>query len=591
MIKKILKYTFIITISMFVACLLFIFTISGITIGMLYPQNSSVTLQDNTVLEIPINGLLNERTAENSVMSLLGTDDISSNSLENILAAIKEAQENASVKAIYLRGGFFQASPAAAEEIRQALSTFKQSGKPIIAYADAYSQASYYVCSVANTLLLNPLGQIDWHGLASEPIFYKDLLAKFGIRMEVFKVGTYKSAVEPYTMTEMSDANRQQVTSYLQSIWSHMAGNVSRSRKIHPDSLQVYADRYITLAPGKQITQIKMADKLAYIDETRTLLKKAIHLNENEQLQIVSPAQLADIRQVNKPTQEDEIAVYYAYGDIVSTPLTGIGSNATICAPDVIQDLEELGNDEHIKAVVLRINSGGGSAYASEQIWRSIRLLSKKKPIVVSMGGMAASGAYYIACGANHLMALPTTLTGSIGIFGIIPDASELLTEKLNLHFDEVKTNEHATFGTQARPMNVTERHLMQQYINRGYDLFVKRVSEGRHIKAESVNKLAQGRVWTGTQAKENGLIDEIGTLEDAIKRAAKMGKTNTYDVVHYPKQKPWYELLLEEKGRNYIEGEVKQLLGDYYAPLRFLKSSTRQDFIQTRIPYLPNIH
>ena len=480
---------------------------------------------------------------------------------------------------------------ATAQELRKALVDFKKSKKFILAYADNYSQGSYYIASAADKVLVNPSGIVDWHGLASQPIFFTDLLKKVGVKMQVFKVGTYKSAVEPYILTKMSDANREQVSSFVGDIWKNICADVASSRKISIEGLNAYADHYITFADAKDYVKAHLVDGLAYADEVRTLLRT---LSQQDKVNFIAPADLAKLAE--KKSGDGTIAVYYAQGNIVDAVADNsfMSNESYIVGPKVVEDLDRLANDDNIKAVVLRINSGGGSAYASEQMWRAIQLLKKKKPVVVSMSGMAASGGYYMSCGADYIVAEPTTLTGSIGIFGMIPDASELLTDKLGLHFDMVKTNKGSDFGAQGRAFNADEANVMQQYVNRGYRLFISRVAAGRHITPEQVDHIGQGRVWTGSQALKIKLVDKLGTLDDAIAEAASRAKLKDYDVLSTPNKESWVDQILNSTvKRDYMEEKLRTTLGVYYAPLQFvgtLNGMSAKDYLQARIYYIPNI-
>lgn len=553
---------------------------------LLVVSGSSIpTLRPNSILKIELNGALEERYEDSPLNDLLG-EDYPTIGLEQILTSINRAAHDKNIKAIYLdAGNLSQATPAMAEEIRLALNEFKESGKPVISYGDNYSQTNYYICSMADEVILNPSGQISWQGLVSEPIFYKDLLQRIGVKMQVFRVGSYKSAVEPFTSTEMSAANREQIESYLGSIWKNMLQDVARSRHIGQDTLNRYADDFLSLAPATELVSKHLADTLLYREDVQNYLKKKLKLKQNPQ--IITPAGLENIPQ--STGKKEKIAVYYAFGDIVENPSSMNFSE--IASKKVCKDLAELADDNQIKAVVIRINSGGGSAYASEQIWHSIQTLKSKKPVIISMGGMAASGGYYMACAGNEIVTLPSTLTGSIGIFGMIPDMSNLLKDKLGLNFDAVKTNRHADFGTLSRPFNPEETALMQKYIENGYQLFLKRVSEGRGLSLKQTAQLAEGRVWTGAQALKNGLADRTGSLQTALERAAQKAGIGEYSVVSYPKPQKWYETLLQDQQTDYLQSSLKSALGDYYQHIQFINKVNAMDPIQARMPYEPNIN
>lgn len=560
-------------------------------IVMAISSSDTPSVKNGTVLRIQLSGTLNERAKENPFAQYLNNDIAQTQGLDDIITAIKTAQTNDKIRGIYLEGGTLISDMATAQELRKALVDFKKSKKFILAYADNYSQGSYYIASAADKVLVNPSGIVDWHGLASQPIFFTDLLKKVGVKMQVFKVGTYKSAVEPYILTKMSDANREQVSSFVGDIWKNICTDVASSRKISIEGLNAYADHYITFADAKDYVKAHLVDGLAYADEVRTLLRM---LSQQDKVNFIAPADLAKLAE--KKSGDGTIAVYYAQGNIVDAVADNsfMSNESYIVGPKVVEDLDRLANDDNIKAVVLRINSGGGSAYASEQMWRAIQLLKKKKPVVVSMSGMAASGGYYMSCGADYIVAEPTTLTGSIGIFGMIPDASELLTDKLGLHFDMVKTNKGADFGAQGRAFNADEANVMQQYVNRGYRLFISRVAAGRHITPEQVDHIGQGRVWTGSQALKIKLVDKLGTLDDAIAEAASRANLKDYDILSTPNKESWVDQILNSTvKRDYMEEKLRTTLGVYYAPLQFvgtLNGMSAKDYLQARIYYIPNI-
>lgn len=550
-------------------------------------SDTQPTVSDGSVLRIELNGTVSERATENPFAELMGNKALVSQGLDDLLKAIKVAKTNDKIKGIYLEGGLLSADFASLEELRKALVDFKQSKKFVVAYADQYTQGSYYLASAADKVWLNPSGMLDWHGIASQPIFFTDLMKKVGVKMQVFKVGTFKSAVEPYILTEMSEPNRQQVQSFIGDIWQHFCQDVSASRKISTDSLNAFADRYVTFAEANDYVRLKMVDELTYIDQVRTKLQK---LSQQDKVNFISPAELAKL---DVPaSSSNDIAIYYAEGTIVdvSTQSPLNSTQSEIVGSKVVSDLDKLAKDESVKAVVLRINSGGGSAYASEQMWRAVQQLKAKKPVVVSMSGMAASGGYYLSCGADYIVADKTTLTGSIGIFGMVPDASELLTDKLGLHFDVVKTNVSSDFGAMGRGFNAAESAAMQNYVNRGYRLFLKRVADGRKMTPEQVDKIAQGRVWTGNQALKIKLVDKLGTLNDAVAEAAKRAKLQDYAICTFPAKTPWFEQLMNETTqRDYLEEKLQSALGVYYEPLRFVSTYDKHNVLQARMFYVPN--
>ena len=488
---------------------------------------------------------------------------------------------------------FSSDSYASLEALRRALADFKKSGKWIIAYGDSYTQGTYYLASVADKVYLNPEGSLDWHGIASQPMFFKDLMAKFGVKMQLSKVGTYKSAPEMFTADQMSDANREQITAYINGIWENVLKDVSASRKISIDSLNAYADNLTMFNDTKTLIAKKLIDGVMYTDEVKDVVRKQLKLDADATIPQLGLADMANVK--DNGSDGEEIAIYYAVGDIVDGDAQGLTSQGPVIDAQVVcKDIEKLAKDDDVKAVVLRVNSGGGSAYASEQIWHQIEMLKKKKPVVVSMGGMAASGGYYISCGSNWIVSEPTTLTGSIGIFGMFPDASGLLKEKLGVKFDEVKTNKNSTFGTMARPFNEEEMGYLNTYIDRGYKLFRKRVADGRKLSVEDVEKIAQGRVWLGQDALKNKLVDQLGSLDDAVAKAAKLAKLDKYYTANYPGQPDMLDQLfssVSDSSDSYLDEVMRANLGEFYEPLMLLHDITHQNAIQARIPFLPNIH
>ena len=559
-------------------------------VGMIASGSSAKDVSENSVMVLNMSGMLDERS-ESSFMDELNGGTVGTIGLDDVLEAIGKAKDNDKIKGIYIEAGMLSAdSYASLAAIRNALLDFKKSGKWIVAYGDVYTQGTYYVASVADKVFLNPSGQIDWHGISSQPVFLTDLRAKFGVKMQLAKVGTYKSAPEMYTADKMSDANREQVTAYVNGIWQNVCKAVSESRKISVEQLNAYADNFITLNDPKDFVKYKFVDKLIYTDQIDAEINKLLKQDADDNINTVSLAEMKVVK--SKEEKGEEIAVYYAYGNIVDNATGGMLSNEhNIVSKTVCDDLKALMDNDDVKAVVLRINSGGGSAYASEQIWHYMEMLKKEKPVVVSMGGMAASGGYYISSGANWIVAEPTTLTGSIGIFGMFPDFSGLLTEKLGVKFDEVKTNKHSAFGTPARPFNEEEMRYLNNYIDRGYALFRSRVAQGRKMKVEQVDKIAQGRVWLGQDALKVKLVDELGGLDKAVAKAAQLAKLKEYHTAAYPGKTSWVDQLLNNlSGESYINAQARQALGEYYEPFMLMKDINNQSAIQARIPFKLNI-
>lgn len=559
-------------------------------VGMVASGSSAKDVADNTVFVINLEGQLQERSVDNPFSQYLG-GAASTIGLDDLLDGIKKAKENDKIKGIYIEAGAFAPdSYASLQAVRKALVDFKKSGKWIVAYGDMYTQATYYVASVADKVYLNPSGQIDWHGLASQTMFLKDALAKFGVRMQVVKVGAYKSATEMFTGDKMSDANREQVTAFLGGIWQNVCQDVAKSRKVSVGQLNQYADNFITFAEPKSYVGMKLVDGLLYHDQLKDEVKKLMKLGKDDDISTIGLAGIMNVPGGNE--EGDEIAVYYAYGDIVDGASGALSqSESVIDGTKVSKDLENLADDDDVKAVVVRINSGGGSAYASEQIWRAIQLVKAKKPVVVSMGGMAASGGYYMSCSANWIVAEPTTLTGSIGIFGMFPDMSGLVTQKLGVKFDEVKTNKNSAFGTMARPFSEEEMAYLSSYISRGYSLFRQRVADGRHMSVDAVEKVAQGHVWVGQDALKIKLVDQLGGLDDAVAKAAKLAKLDEYYTASYPGKADWLDQFTSAMSSgSYIDNQMRVAMGEYYSTFMLLKDINKQSAIQARIPYMVNI-
>lgn len=590
--KDFFKFTFA-TVTGIVLSGIILFVIGMVTLfGIISSSDTETVVKENSIMKLELNGTLVERTEENPMGLLTGLfqEESSTYGLDDILASIKKAKENKDIKGIYIKANVLNAQYASLQSIRNALLDFKKSGKFIVSYSDTYTQKLYYLSSVSDKVLLNPKGAIEWIGLSAQPMFYKGLLEKLGVEMQIFKVGTYKSAVEPFIATEMSPANREQVTAFLGSMWGQVVQGVSASRKISKDSLNAYADRMLLFYPAEESVKCGLVDTLIYQNDVRDYLKKLVKVDKDDKLSVLS---LEDMIGVKRNTPKDKsgniIAVYYASGEIIDQPLPA-ASEGAIVGTEVIRDLRKLKENDDVKAVVLRVNSPGGSAFASEQIWQAVKELKSKKPVIVSMGDYAASGGYYISCIADTIVAEPTTLTGSIGIFGMFPNVKGL-TDKLGLTTDVVKTNKLSDFGEMTRPFNEDEKGLMQMMITRGYNTFVGRCAEGRHMKKEAIEKIAEGRVWTGETAKKIGLVDVLGGIDKALEIALKKAKIDTYTIVSYPDKKDFLTSILDSKPTNYIESKIlKSNLGSYYNDFNLLKNIEQRNKIQARIPFELNI-
>ena len=562
--------------------------------GMVASSSGTPSLLDNSVMVLKLQGEISDKAEEDWLGEITG-NQFNQLGMNKILSAIHKAKKEDKVKGIYLETGILQTDYATLQEIRGALADFKKSGKWIIAYGDNFSQGGYYLSSVANKVYVNPEGNIDWHGIASQTQYIKDVAAKFGVHFTVVKVGKYKSFTEMYTEDKMSDANREQVSRYINGLWQQILTEVSASRNINKDSLNHYADGIMAFEDSQLLKSRKLVDGFCYYDEIRDVVKKQLGLKSDEKIH------QASMDDVNAAVEDgnalgDQIAVYYCQGNIVSAASSSLyGSGQEIVSKQVIKDLQELGDDDNIKAVVLRINSGGGEAYASEQLWRAVSMLNKKKPVVVSMGGMTASGAYYMSMGARYVMAQPTTLTGSIGIFGALPDWSDLMTQKLGFKYDEVKTNRHSSYGTAGSTRHWTpeEIGILQANVNRGYALFRKRVADGRKLPVEQVEQIAQGRVWLGTDAKSIKLVDGLGNLNDAIAKAAQLAKISDYGTQEYPASADWMDQLLDRvsgTSGSYLDEQLRLTLGDLYKPFMTIRNMKEKEPVQATLPFMLNI-
>lgn len=585
--KDFLKYTLATITGLVITSLLLFFIGIMIISGIVASSDTSVSVEKNSIMMLNLDGKLSERSIDMPWTKFLGSDK-ESIGLNDVLSAIKKAKDNKDIKGIYIQASSLDGSFASYQEIRDALADFKKSKKFIIAYSDGYTQGLYYIASVADKVLLNPLGAIEWKGLATQVMYLKNLYDKLGVEMQVFKVGTFKSAVEPLISTKMSDANRLQMNELLGSLWGKMVKDVAASRHLSAASLNEIADNGTAMFyEGKMCINTHLADSLIYKSDVKNLLKKEVGIDKDDDLNILSLADMMNVKdEVEKDKSGNEIAVYYASGEIVDQESQASLYSDMIVGEDMIKDLNDLRDDDDVKAVVLRVNSPGGSAFASDGIWHAVQQLKAKKPVVVSMGDYAASGGYYISCSANKIIAEPTTLTGSIGIFGIIPNFTKL-ANKVGLTFDGVKTNKMADFGAIGTPMSPEEKTLMQMQIANGYKTFTSRCAEGRRMTVTAIEKIAEGRVWTGEKAQKLGLVDELGNLDKAITIAAKLSKISAYSVSSYPEQEGFFSMLMKDRTDNYIKTKLlKSTLGSYYEAFSFINALQKQPVIQARMPF-----
>ena len=584
--KQFLKLTLASTLGLFLGTLL-LFIIALIVGSSLSSSGSKVTIEDNSLLKIDLNGTYVEQAVDNPfnlVIPGLPMDATPvQQGLDRLRLALRKAAANPKIKGIYLVSGTMVTGWVTAEEIRNALLAFKKSGKFIVAYGELLDQKEYYVCSVADTLYLNPEGMINLHGLSVNHPFYKETLDKIGVKPEIFRVGTFKSAVEPYLLTGMSDASRLQTKVYLNDLWGHLLDGMAAGRKLPKNTLETIASKNTLFEAAGDLVREHLADKLMYETDMEALLARKMGEKEWDDVHLVSIDDLYHSTEGAETAQRDKIAVLYAEGDIYESGTEGI------VAKDLIRDIQKIRKDSLIKAVVFRVNSRGGSAYASEQIWKAVQDLKRVKPVVVSMGDYAASGGYYISCGANSIVASPNTLTGSIGIFGMFFTFQEL-SQKVGLHYDVVKTYELSDLGDLNRPMTDLEKRKIQLHVERGYSLFVKRCSEGRRMSEASLRTIAEGRVWTGARAKQIGLVDAIGGIDKAFEIAARLGKVTQYRTVSYPEKKDYVTRLMEEVTGKTKMRLVREWLGEDFAPLLELKKSKFQTGILAKSD-LTDIH
>ena len=565
-------------------------------VGMIASDSASTKVKDNSVFVVKLDGAISERSEGSSVYSeLMNMGDMGSVGLDDMIASIRKAKDNENIKGIYLEGGSMSFdAPATAQQLRDALKDFKKSGKWILAYADDYYQASYYVASVADSIYLNGEGKIDFKGLGGKGEYMKGLYDKLGVKYLVAKVGKYKSYVERNTLTGMSDYDREQRSAYLNGIWNYWLKEISESRKVKAEDLnQLANDSIMFFAKTDDYLKSKLVDNILFPEEIKAKIKHRLNIGKDDDINQLTLSDMINVKS-KKSEEGDKIAIYYAYGSIVDAAAYNVIDDPEHCivGKSTAEDLRKLADDDDIKAVVFRVNSGGGSAVASEQIRHAVKLLKAKKPVVVSMGGMAASGGYWISSPANYIFAEPTTVTGSIGIFGLIPNFSGLVTDKLGVTFDGVTTNKFTDYQTDlilGKNTDDVMKHL-QTNIDAGYQSFLDIVSEGRGMKPAQVDSIAQGRVWLATDALNIKLVDKLGSLDDAIKKAAELAKLKEYHTTAYPGKSSWLDQLManENKGSyldSKLQAEIKVLLGDLYEPLMQFRQTIKDgSTIQARM-------
>lgn len=575
--KQFLKYTLATIVGVIVASFLGMFIFFGVLGAIAGSSDKATELKSNSVYQLDLAGSLVDRSEENpfaaAFAEAMGQPEQAIIGLDDVLANIEKAKIDENITGIYLKGGTLMGGFASIKEIRDALVDFKKSGKFVVAYADVYMQSNYYLASVADKIMLNPEGMLELKGLNAELVFFKNTLEKIGVEMQVVKVGTFKSAVEPYITTKMSDANRQQVTVYMSSIWNTMLKEISVSRKLSVDTLNAFADQMMMFQPTVKSQEYALVDSLVYADEVDSILNS--YTDEYKIVKHTAMNKVAD----SKKFEKDKVAVIYAVGAIDG------GDSEGIVSEELVETINDAANDESVKSVVFRVSSPGGSAYGSEQIWRALTKLKEKKPLIVSMGDYAASGGYYISCMADVIVAQPNTITGSIGIFGLIPNISGL-NNKLGLTYDGVKTNKLSDAVSVNRAFRPEERELMQNYVNRGYELFVKRCADGRKKTTDEIKAIAEGRVWTGEDALKIGLVDKIGGIDEAIALAVKKAKLKAYNVKEFPAKEDFATKFMKSFGEDIETRIMKAQLGEQYKIFREIQNVQKINGIQARLPY-----
>lgn len=588
--KQFFKYVLATVVGVVLSSILLFLIFFGIMAAIVSSIGSDkeFVVKDNSVLKISLAYPIEERTSKNPFEGGFNFANLSSDrlGLNDILARIKMAKEDDKIKGIYLDMSMVPSSFATLEEIRDALLDFKSSDKFILAYSEIYSQPAYYLASTADSVFLNPEGILDFRGFASQSMFFKGTLEKLGIEAQVIKVGTYKSAVEPFILDKMSEPNRLQVSSFLGSIYDHYLKGISNSRNIPVDSLRTIADE-LRVRSAEDAVAVKLMDGLKYKDEIISDLKKRLNVKEDKEINLVTIEKYSNPDARSKTNPKDRIAVVYASGEIVS----GEGSDSQIGSEKISRAIRKVREDEKVKAVVLRVNSPGGSALASDVIWREVKLTKEVKPIIVSMGDLAASGGYYIACAADSIFAQPNTITGSIGVFAVIPNLQNFFGNKLGITFDEVKTGKYSDLGNVSRPLTTDETGILQQQVDQIYFTFTKKVADGRNKDRSYIDSIGQGRVWTGEQALGLGLVDRLGSIENAIQSAAKMANIEEYRLVNYPALSDPIQSFLGNTSNNISVWFMKREMADAYPYYKQAKQIIEQTGVQARIPYTITIN
>lgn len=589
--KDFLKYT-LATVTGIIIFTLVVGMICVISlVGMAASDSATVNVKENSVFMIKLSGLVDERSTDNmNLLGMISGSEMSAIGLDDVLSSIRKAKENEDIKGIYIEAGAVEFdSYATVQTIRDALKDFKKSGKWIIAYGDEYMQMSYWLASVADEIYLSPTGMLDFKGLGLKAEYDTGLLEKIGVKYQAVRVGKYKSYVESKTRRDMSPEDREQRMAYTQGVWDHMLKDISESRKVSVEALnQLANDSIVAFADQQDYLKAKLVDKLLYPEELRDVVKKKLALDNDDDIPQMTLGDMLNVKSSQREKGE-KIAVYYAVGEITDSDLSSLTGSQGIVGSSMSESLRKLADDEDVKAVVIRVNSPGGSAAASEQIWHAVKLLKAKKPVVVSMGGVAASGGYMISAAADYIFAEPTTITGSIGIFGLVPNLSGLVTDKLGVTFDDVTTNTYTNYmeNIVLEKENSKELQYMQGYVDRGYDTFLSIVADGRKMKKEQVNEIAQGRVWLATDALPIKLVDKLGSLDEAVKKAAELAKLDEYHTASYPAKTSWFDqLMAQDKKGSYLDAELRNILGSHYDEWIMLRTINKRNKLQARLPF-----
>ena len=586
--KQFFKFMFASMLGTILTLLVFFFLMIGIMVSMIsFSSKDEVKISEKSVLHIKLEGIITDRSSNNPFQEF-NFSTMKSNKelgLNDILLNLKKAKNDPNIKGIYLDLGNISVGVSLLEEIRNGLIDFKKSNKFILSYSESYSQKAYYLASVADKIYLNKEGSIDFHGLAAEIMFFKGLMQKLDVDMQIIRHGKFKSAVEPFLLDKMSDPNREQTRLFIGSIWNHIVKGISDSRKISLTELKNIADSLLVQS-AEDALKYKFVDELVYKDQVIDALRKKLALADNDDIDYITLSKYADVKIADSKIKfsKNRIAIVYAVGAIEG----GKGNDQTIGSERISEAIRDARTDNAVKAIVLRVNSPGGDALASEVIWREVMLAKKAKPVVVSMGDYAASGGYYIACAADKIIANPTTITGSIGVFGMIPNLQKMFSNKLGITFDTVLTNKNAAAISGNRPLSSFQERVILNQIERIYGVFIAHVAEGRKMTVAQIDDIGQGRVWSGVDAKRIGLVDDFGGMDKAIEEAAKLAKLTEYKVVDYPKQKEFIQQLIEEfSGENASIKALQKELGQNYVYYQTLKSVTLMKGIQARLPYV----